>query len=170
MLMSKPDEQPTDAQRKAAAFLTRPRPDTTAWRMAHAEIGDVMPDGTIYAGFSTEKNAYMFVPTEGSPALISFNQAAQYVRECKAHGRADWQLPSAEELQAIFPHKEEGSLKGTFNAARYWSSTEYGRKDWVFMRFVDVKYPGTLSSAYRDNDNNINGCRPVRYLAAGAKP
>ncbi len=171
--MQKSDKQQlTDAQKKAAEFLTRPKPDFAVWRRerevaaaARATIGDVMEDGTVYAGFSPERNAYMFVPTEGSPALVSFNQAAQYVRECSAHGYTDWQLPTREELKIFIINKEAGALKGTFNARSYWSSTADEHNP-DFNCIVDSKYCSVKSYAYRDNEKNIEGCRPVRYVAA----
>ncbi len=179
--MPEPDKQPpTDAQKKAAKFLIRPKSDFTAWRkareeeraqafakaMAHAKIGDVMPDGTVYAGISLPMNAHLFVTPQDAAVAMQFNEAAKYTRELDAHGHQDWRLPTIEELQLLFRNNQKGALKGTFNTTGrngsfwYWSGTLMGAHGNIIRvaRFSDgLEAWGT---ALRGPPN----CRPVRLV------
>ena len=142
--MSEPAKQLTEGQQKAAAFLTRSKPDFSAWRedaakkeieavMATAKIGDRMPDGTIYAGISPNTNRPMFSTPDSSSMTMTFNQAAKYagqLNEGKNLGHDDWHVPTRDELNVLFQNREKGALKGTFNFADssslgtyYWSAT-----------------------------------------------
>ena len=95
------------------------------------EIGDKMPDGTIYAGVSPDTNEPMFVMAQDVPLTMIFNQAKKYASKIDAHGHNDWRLPTKAELNVLFQNKDKGSLKGTFNvnssdhASCYWSDTLY---------------------------------------------
>lgn len=130
----------TEAQQKAAAFLTRSKPDFKRWRaaresadiktaeekaaaqakadakrIANAKVGDVMPDGSIYAGLSPATNKRIFVAARDARVAMRFNTAAAFANALDAHGHKDWRVPTKEELDVLFQNREKGALKGTFN-------------------------------------------------------
>jgi hypothetical protein len=137
------NKKPTDAQREAVEFLTRPRPgmetwrkareaEVAAWRIANPEIGDVMKDGSIYAGISPETQERMYVTAEDARLSMDFNKATEYAEKLNAHGHQGWRLPTKDELNVLFENQDKGALKGTFKLASsnpkgpYWSSTPDG--------------------------------------------
>ncbi len=136
--MSERNKHLTEAQQKAAAFLTRPKPDFEAWRDAQAaveakalekiKVGDTMSDGTIYAGISPDTNERMYVAAKGEKIIMDFNEAAGYAATLDAHDHKDWRVPTKEELDVLFRNSEKGALKGTFTKTvsypgdYYWSS------------------------------------------------
>jgi hypothetical protein len=95
-------------------------------RAASPEIGDRMPDGTIYAGISPTTHVPMYAAAEDSPGQMTYYTAA--LADCMKSG---FRLPDREELRVIFESKEKGALKGAFKEAScddssewYWSSTQ----------------------------------------------
>ncbi len=174
----------TEAQKKAAAFLTRAKPDFSGWRtarevevakaeaevIAKAKAGDVMPNGSIYVGISPDTQERMFVTAQDASLSMNFNDAAIYAKGLAVHGRKDWRLPTLDELKMIFQNKEEGALKGTFNATDssemgphwYWSSTEWYSNPgtmWV------VRFSAGDAGIYPGDRTPIS-CRPVRFAPA----
>jgi len=102
-------------------------------------VGDTIPDGTIFAGISPNTRKQMFVtPKDEEGIAYRFENAAQRVKNInkdKPCGHKDWRLPTKEELNVLFQNREKGALKGTFNMAgsqSYWSSTpKSGYWPWV---------------------------------------
>ncbi len=137
----------TEAQQKAAAFLTRAKPDFSGWRdarkaedrlraeeqaqeaVARGEVGYQMPDGSIYAGISPDTNKHMYVTAKSASLSMNFNAAAVYAEGLDAHGHQDWRLPSRGELDVLSFNRDNGALKETFNTAGmghlgyFWSSS-----------------------------------------------
>jgi hypothetical protein len=99
---------------------------------AEPNPGDVMPDGTVYAGVSPESGIAMYVTPADVPHQITFDEAARYMAALNAHGHHDWRLPSEAELLQIYRNRDRGALKDTFTtsgsslARWYWSGTEQG--------------------------------------------
>ncbi len=117
------DKQLTDAQKKAAAFLTRQgvrfapawyaareaeeekrKAEETARKekemaaaVAWAKAGDVMPDGTVYLGLYKGKDWFVTAggakDGDGKNLTMDFNSAAAYAQNLKAHGHDDWIVP-----------------------------------------------------------------------------
>jgi len=91
--------------------------------------GDVMPDGTIYAGISPDTNQPMYAAPEDAPVSMDFNAAAKYAKTLQVGDKKDFRVPSKAELNVLFQNREKGALKGTFNLTGaveggwYWSST-----------------------------------------------
>ncbi len=161
--MAETNNTPTEAQQKAAAFLTRPKPSFEAWRDArkaddikaaearavalskaieNASIGDILPDGSVYVGISPDTNKPMCATAADAPVSMSFNAAAQYAEELDAHGHSDWRVPTIEELNVLYQNHEKGALKGTFNIsgspnlnAHHWSSTPCFKDDGWYLEF-----------------------------------
>ena len=84
-------------------------------KRANAEIGDIMDDGTIYAGESPIYHTPMYLAPSDAPLLMSFNAAAEYAENLQVGDKEDFRIPEKEELQVIFDNRNKGALKGTFN-------------------------------------------------------
>jgi hypothetical protein len=94
-------------------------------------IGDAMEDETVYAGNK------LFVMTEDAKGpgglfkkkfnavALSYDQLIPCTERLNAEnylGHNDWRLPTLEELDILYRHRDEGALAGTFESAVYWSS------------------------------------------------
>ena len=160
--MSHQEGGSTEAQKKAAAFLTRPKPNFKQWRTAqevtakkeaaeamrveaaekaaaekataeekakaveNAEVGDTMPDGTIYAGISPDTNERMYAAPTDASLLMQFKNAAKYASKLNMNDHKDWRVPTKGEMNVLFQNQGKGALQGTFNPATwYWSSTPF---------------------------------------------
>lgn len=95
-------------------------------------IGDVMRDGTVFAGISPDTGRPMYARPADEAAEIAFIEVDDYTRQVNRHalqGHDDWRVPSLNELHAIFSVSDKGALQGTFNTAAtsaYLSSTPNG--------------------------------------------
>jgi hypothetical protein len=79
------------------------------------EIGDKMPDGTIYAGISPDTGEHMYtLPLSVEPGTMTWDQADKYISELEAHGHSDWRLPAIGEAHYLFINKDKGYLKNNF--------------------------------------------------------
>lgn len=93
------------------------------------EIGDLMKDGTIFAGISPDTNQKMYVEPFGASMTMSFNEAVEYAKKLQVGDKNDFRIPSKAELNVLFKNKDKGALKGSFNvtgsdvAGWYWSSS-----------------------------------------------
>jgi hypothetical protein len=123
--------------------------EATAKRMESAESGDLMLDGTVYLGRFRNKNGLVkdwFAAAEdarderGNRLSLTFNQAALYAINSKAHGHEDWMVPPAWDdrngmpgiLGALVDSKNTGAFKNTFDETKdssypgwYWSSSPF---------------------------------------------
>ena len=97
-------------------------------RAIEIQIGEVMPDGTVYAGISPDTGKPMFTTAADAPLTYTFNQAQKYAKKHNAHGHKDWRVPTKGELNVLFSNRvaigrfdESGSLPGGW----YWSSSQY---------------------------------------------
>jgi hypothetical protein len=108
------------------------------------QIGDVMADGTIYAGISPDTNRPMYAAPADAPLTMTFNQAAQYAQDLEVGGKKDFRVPSKAELEVLLQNLEKGALKGTFNlsgvgpAGYYLSSTPHILFNAYNQRFADA--------------------------------
>jgi Protein of unknown function (DUF1566) len=106
------------------------------------EIGDEMPDGTIYAGISPDTGKPMYATPKDAPGTYRFNKAAKYAKKLDAQGHKDWRVPTKNELNVLYQNRDKGKLKGTINetgsypAGRYWSSSQSNGHAWG-QRFSD---------------------------------
>ncbi len=159
----------TEAQQKAAAFLTRTKPNLDAWRtareaadakaeaeaIAKIKVGDVMPDGTIYAGISPLTKEPMFTLPAQESLMMTFNEASKRASTLDAHGHKDWRIPTKEELGRMFGSRVAiggFNLSGANPEGMYLSSSE---SDFDVMRCVDFKTGGL--------GNVPKGSYPARY-------
>lgn len=102
------------------------------------EPGDVMDDGTVYAGASPDTGMPMYTTPADAPLAYTFNEARKYAKSLNAHSHEDWRIPSKAELNEMWKNRDKGALKGTFNlngssyAGWYWSSSPIdGRALWT---------------------------------------
>jgi hypothetical protein len=122
-------------------------------------IGDNMPDGTVYAGISPETNRQMYTIPASSSVTRAFNDARKYVNDLNAHQHQDWRMPTKAELQVLFNSR---SAIGGFNQTHttgnhYWSSSEFNPWNAWYTDFLSG------ISGY-DNKNRAMSVRPIRYL------
>ena len=135
-----------------------------AKREANPEVGYQMQDGTIYIGRFKSKNGVekkWFAAAEdakdenGRRLSLTFNEAATYATNSRAHGHDNWVVPTGwaglewdgvpDVLGAMFNSKGKGAFKGTFDetgsesAGWYWSSTlgTYTKTNPKIQRFSD---------------------------------
>jgi hypothetical protein len=69
------------------------------------EIGEVMPDGTIYAGVSPETGKAMFTTAADAPATCGFHEAQEYAAKLDANGHLDWRVPTRSELNVLYQNR-----------------------------------------------------------------
>jgi hypothetical protein len=93
------------------------------------KIGDLMSDGTIYAGISPETDKPMYTTRLDASLTMTFNEAADYAAKLDAHGHRDWHVPTKSELNVLFDNRVSiagFNVTGSGSAAWYWSSTASG--------------------------------------------
>lgn len=128
-------------------------------------VGDVMPDGTIYAGISPETNQPMYAAAKDAPIAMAFNEAVEYARELQVGGKKDFRLPTREELKVLFSNREKGALKDSFNknGGLYWSRTAYGGEIYA-QYFRDA---GASYAFKKDTEANVRCIRSVAPANGG---
>jgi|SRR5579864_8757417 len=118
---------------KEAAAIAR---ETLASRgIKPPEPGDVMPDGTIFAGLSPDTGKSMYTTPADMPKLMSFTWAQFFALGFEAHDHKDWRLPSKAELQVLFNNRT--AIGGFDLNSSYWSETASGETAAWGQRFND---------------------------------
>jgi hypothetical protein len=104
------------------------------------EIGETMPDGTVYAGVSPDTGTAMYAMSADGPQPMQWKEAMTYAEELDAQGHKDWRLPTKGELNVLF--NDRGAIGG-FNvtgsnpAGWYWTSVSPGLWGAWDQRFND---------------------------------
>jgi hypothetical protein len=80
-----------------------------------AAIGDIMKDGTIYAGDSPSTHLPIYAAPADAPTCMAFGKAEKYAKGLSVGGKKDFHLPDKEELQVLFDNRDKGALKRTLN-------------------------------------------------------
>jgi len=125
---------------------------------AMPQIGDKMPDGTVYAGLSPDTNKPMYTTPADAPLTYNFNQAQKYAAKLAAHGHQDWRVPTKGELNVLFQNR---AAIGGFNetcaggAGWYWSSSQVNNFVAWDQRFTD-------GTQYNGGKVNASSLRCVR--------
>jgi hypothetical protein len=104
------------------------------------EIGDAMPDGTVYAGVSPESGKAMFTTAADAPATCTFEEAQEYAAKLDAHGHQDWRVPTKGELKVLFVNRKViGGFEesGSDPVGWYWSSSPSSRRNAWAQRFSE---------------------------------
>ena len=108
-----------------------------------AEIGDIMKDGTIYAGVSPSTHLPIYAAPTDAPTGMIFSKAEKYAKDLIVGNKHDFHLPDKEELQVLFENRGKGALKKTLNVTGsdtvgwYLSSTPGCNANAYGMRFSD---------------------------------
>ena len=90
-------------------------------------VGDVMPDGTRFAGMSPDDGKPMFTTPADAALSYTFNESRGYAAQQNLQfelGHRDWRPPSKNELKVLFKNRAEigGFNQSPTNASIYWSS------------------------------------------------
>ena len=107
---------------------------------AMPQIGDKMPDGTVYAGLSPDTNKPMYTTPADAPLTYNFNQAQKYAAKLDAHGHTDWRVPTKGELNVLFQNRDAiggFDIYGSQPAGWYWSSSQVNNFVAWDQRFSD---------------------------------
>lgn len=117
-------------------------------------VGDVMEDGTIYAGISPKTNCPFYVLPSDAPAEMAFSEAERYIQEFRFAGRSDFRLPTQEEFDLLQKNMNKGALKSTFNKSStcYWSSTAGDNKNSMMIHYF---YNGSNYSEDKNTDRHV---------------
>ena len=123
------------------------------------EIGEVIPDGTIYAGVSPETGKAMFTTAADAPATCGFPEAQEYAAKLDANGHLDWRVPTRDELNEMYQNRaaiggfeESGSDPGGW----YWSSSQSSYRNAWAQRFSDG-YQDTSREHYYTSVRYVRG-------------
>lgn len=104
------------------------------------QIGDVMPDGTVYAGISPDTGAPLYAAPGDTAQLYTYGEAKDYAAALTAYGHKDWRVPTPNELNVLFGNS---ALIGGFNVTSsdpsgwYWSSAPGAHGTAWGQRFSD---------------------------------
>ena len=122
-------------------------------------IGEVMPDGTVYAGISPDTGKPMFTTGADATATRTFNEAQEYTAKLDAHGHRDWRVPTRDELNEMYQNRaaiggfeESGSDPGGW----YWSSSQSSYRNAWAQRFSDG-YQDTSRKHYYTSVRYVRG-------------
>jgi hypothetical protein len=126
-------------------------------------IGDVMPDGTIYAGLSPDTGEALYATPQDAPLRMKWEKAVKYAADLDAYGHKDWRLPTLRELKALYDSRHKGALKGIFNdntgSSWYWSCRRGHPDDSSNVYYVHFSDGG---DAWTGKGNYELSVRPVR--------
>ena len=90
------------------------------------EIGDAMPDGTIYAGLSPDTGEAMYTTPRGAGPPLTWKKALAFAAGLDAQGHRDWRTPTSSEMNHLFRNRAAiGGFDETRSGAGrwYWSSS-----------------------------------------------
>ena len=115
------------------------------------EIGEVMPDGTVYAGVSPETGKAMFTTAADAPGTCGFHEAQEYAAKLYANGHLDWRVPTRSELNVLYQNRAAiGGFEesGSEPVGWYWSSSPYSRRNAWAQRFSEGYQDTSLKHYY----------------------
>jgi Protein of unknown function (DUF1566) len=107
---------------------------------AEPQVGDKMPDGTVFAGISPDTKKPMYATPADAPLTMTFNEARKYAKKLDAHGHNDWRVPSKAELNELFNNRAAiggFNVTGSYPAGWYWSGTQFLAWNALAQRFSE---------------------------------
>ena len=132
------------------------------------DIGDKMPDGTIYAGISPRTGRPMYVLPEEASGTLKWKAAMKYAENLDAHGHQDWKLPTASELRVLFENRAKiGGFTASGSDPAVWT--------WTCDEWDDEPVYARAKNFHRNGDEGWwcktfeGSTRPVRLGPAPAK-
>jgi Protein of unknown function (DUF1566) len=124
------------------------------------QIGDVMPDGIVYAGYDKDK-PICAMPSD-APQTMPWKSATEYAAGLDALGHKDWRLPTRSELHVLFQNRAAiGGLNqsGSGPAGWYWSATETrGNADYAWGQVFGSGYRGWSHKDHRGSVRLVRSC------------
>ena len=115
-------------EREREAVRQEPQPPD----LGDPNIGDKMPDGSIYAGLSPDTGRPMYAMPADALLTLSFNEAADFanrLNRAKYLGHDDWRLPTINELSGMLGNSTViGEFKfdpSCWASGWYWSSVPF---------------------------------------------
>jgi hypothetical protein len=91
----KPEEELLEAARRGDEKAIR---KLLGVETAEQKIGDVMADGTVYAGISPDTSKPMFAAPADAPGVYDHYEAEKYAKRFEGHGHKDFRVPTKNEL------------------------------------------------------------------------
>lgn len=91
-------------------------------------VGDRMPDGTVYAGVSPETGTPIYTTPADAPGLYTWKNGSDYCSALEAGGHQDWRVPTKGELHVLFQNRDAiggFNISGSYPAVWYWSSSQF---------------------------------------------
>ena len=82
-----------------------PAANDAAKAKAAPQVGDKMPDGSVYAGISPDTGKAMYATPADAPLTYTFNAAQKYAAKLDVHNRQDWRVPTKGELNVLFQNR-----------------------------------------------------------------
>jgi hypothetical protein len=104
------------------------------------QMGDKMPDGTIYAGVSPDTGKAMYAMPSDAPLSYTFNEVQKYPKKLDVYGHQDWRVPTKVELNVLFNNLAAiggFNVTGSNPAGWYWSTSSYNLWSAWVQRFSD---------------------------------
>lgn len=139
------------------------------------EIGQLMKDGTVYAGNTSDGIYQIYAMPEDLDVALTFNKAVKAVHELsseEALGHDDWQIGSLDVLKVLFKNQDKGALKNSFNTVNEEKGFEC--RDWYCSSEIsdNIRHRGYIERMrFSDgvhglvhSDNARLSCRPVRLV------
>jgi hypothetical protein len=91
-------------------------------------VGDVMEDGTIFAGMSPVDGKALYVLPSRINGSMAWDVANKHLSGLNVCGHNDWRLGTPREVEEIYEHRNEGGLKKLFNhlgrETKFWTSEQ----------------------------------------------
>jgi hypothetical protein len=124
------------------------------------DVGDKMPDGTIYAGLSPDTGKPIYTTPADASLTMEWNEAMDYTSKLDAHGHQDWCLPSKDELNALFNNRAAiggFNVSGSEPAGWYWSGTQTNYWGAWGQRFSDGCQYNNFTKDYHPSVRCVRG-------------
>ena len=103
-------------------------------RLNNLKSGDIMPDGTVFAGISPTTGKPMYALPKDESLKLSWDKAMDAAKNKEACGHKDCRVPDEEELNVLFNNR---AVIGGFGGDLYWSSSKCGDISARTQRFSD---------------------------------
>jgi len=135
-----------------------PAANDDAKAKAAPQVGDKIPDGTIYAGISPDTGKAMYATSKDAPLTMKWKAAMEYAAKLDAHGHDDWRVPTKNELNVLFNNRAAiggFDISGSVPAGWYWSSTQTNDLIAWGQRFSD----GSQASNFQTSASSLRCVR-----------
>src|ERR1022692_4710799 len=94
--------QPAQSAAAQSPGVPAPHDDAKPEGGTAPNVGDRMPDGTVYAGVSPETGTPIYTTPADAPGLYTWKNGADYCSALEAGGHRDWRASTKGELHVLF--------------------------------------------------------------------